>query len=420
MKTSTTYIVAPLCVLFFFCNLLVAQETTSFRSNFLDVDAALNRVENFKKLKELGYNDREIFEDLGNANFLAENYESAIYWYKMLMRVSKDGILDFSYHQRYKHAHRQLTSEMTNSDAGGQDWVAMVEADYRPQKDPFDDSGIRKPKRLNEITEFANIDVTAANTFFPVSDNPVLDPKGSFDQKNAFRAPIAVTDDGKTAYFSRGSFIKPVTGIFSKKELVHKIYRAKKIKGQWTNIEEVAVCPKYYSAQHPSISSDGKRLFFASNMPGSFGKYDIYVTDIRHDGSFSTPKNLGKKVNTKKNDLYPNLAGGTTLFYASEGRKGFGGLDIYMVQVGQRDVGISVNMGSPINSKEDDFSIFLLNEKQLGSVMSNRGTDRESIQQVAFSYTANKNTEEDRKYNIFDAFHQGSKVDYSTTFIEED
>ena len=83
MKNSTTYIVAPICVLFLFCNLLVAQETNSYRSNFLDVDAALNRVENFKKLKELGYNDREIFEDLGNANFLAENYESAIYWYKM-------------------------------------------------------------------------------------------------------------------------------------------------------------------------------------------------------------------------------------------------------------------------------------------------------------------------------------------------
>lgn len=420
MKNSTTYLVASLCSLFLLSNAASAQESHRSRSNFLDVNAALDRVENFKKLKELGYNDRAIYEDLGNANFLAENYEGAIFWYKMLMLESKDGILDFSYHQRYRHAQRQLNADITKTDSGGQDWVAMVEADYRPHTDPFDDSKLRAPKRLSNITEFANADVTVTNALFPVDDNPVLEPKGSFDSKNAFRAPIAVTANGQTAYFSRGNYIKPATGIFSKKELVHKIYKAKKVNGQWTNIEEVAVCPKYYSAQHPTISSDGKRLFFASNMPGSFGQYDIYVTDIRRDGSFSKPKNLGKKVNTKKNDLYPNLAGGTTLFYASEGRKGYGGLDIFMVQVGQRNIGFSVNMGSPINSKEDDFSIFLLNDKQLGYVMSNRGKNKETIQQVAFSYVAKKETEEKRKYDIFDAFHQGSKVDYSTTFIEED
>ena len=71
--------------------------------------------------------------------------------------------------------------------------------------------------------------------------------------QNAYMPPVSVTADGRTAYFSKAVFVKPLYGIFSKKQLVHKIFRADNVNGQWANIREVAVAPKYASAMHPAV-----------------------------------------------------------------------------------------------------------------------------------------------------------------------
>lgn len=195
----------------------------------------------------------------------------------------------------------------------------------------------------------------------------------------------AETKDGKTAYFTQISEQKPLYGVFSKKELVHKIYRAEKINGKWGNITLMEVCPKYASAKHPTISSDGKRLFFASNMKGSYGKYDIYVADINADGSLGVSKNLGPKVNTPEDELYPNIYNGTLLFFASKGRDGYGGLDLYATQVTYNKLTPSVNLGSHINSSRDDYAIQLDIEKGESYVISNRGKNH-TIEQVTVAY----------------------------------
>ncbi|WP_431121454.1 hypothetical protein [Flagellimonas flava] len=196
---------------------------------------------------------------------------------------------------------------------------------------------------------------------------------------------MSVTQDGKTAYFSKTSEQKPLYGLFSKKELIHEVYRAEKINGKWSNITKIAVCPKYASAKHPTVSDDGKRLFFASNMKGSYGKYDIYVADINSDGSLGISKNLGPKVNTKEDELYPNIYNGTLLFFASEGRDGFGGLDLYATQVTHNKLTPSVNLGSHINSSRDDYAIQLDVEKGESYVVSNRGQNH-TIEQVTIAY----------------------------------
>ena len=196
---------------------------------------------------------------------------------------------------------------------------------------------------------------------------------------------VSVTQDGKTAYFSKISEQKPLYGLFSKKELVHEIFRAENINGKWSNITKLAVCPKYASAKHPTVSEDGKRLFFASNMRGSYGKYDIYVADINTDGSLGVSKNLGPKVNTKEDELYPNIYNGTLLFFASEGRDGFGGLDLYATQVTYNKLTPSVNLGSHINSSRDDYAIQLDVEKGESYVVSNRGQNH-TIEQVTIAY----------------------------------
>ena len=170
---------------------------------------------------------------------------------------------------------------------------------------------------------------------------------------------------------------------------------------------------------HPAISDDGKRLFFASNMPGSFGKYDIYTADISNDGNVGRAKNLGTKVNTKKNDLYPSFVDGNTLVFASEGREGYGGLDLYMTQVDQKKVGWATNLGSPINSPKDDFSMYLMAEKGIGYVLSNRGTNKDKIQQVAFSYSNKNSSEKPIDSNLAVALNNKLRIDYTTSVFED-
>ena len=203
---------------------------------------------------------------------------------------------------------------------------------------------------------------------------------------DAYDHPIAVTADGRTAYFSKAVYVKPLYGVFSKKQKMYKIFKADRINGQWTNISELEVCPKYASAVHPTISQDGKRLFFASDMPGSYGAYDIYVAELQSNGMFGIAQNLGSKVNSQKDDLYPNIVNGTLLFFASDGREGYGGLDLYAVQIAKKQLGLAINLGSPINSKEDDFSIALMTDRGMGYVMSNRGKSKEEVRQLVFSY----------------------------------
>lgn len=212
-----------------------------------------------------------------------------------------------------------------------------------------------------------------------------INSNGHLSTLEGYVPSMSVTADGTTAYFSKTVEQKPLYGLFSKKELTHEIYRAENINGKWSNITKLAVCPKYASAKHPTVSDDGKRLFFASNMRGSYGKYDIYVADINSDGSLGVSKNLGPKVNTKEDELFPNIYNETLLFFASEGRDGFGGLDLYATQVTHNKLTPSVNLGSHINSSRDDYAIQLDVEKGESYVVSNRGLNH-TIEQVTIAY----------------------------------
>lgn len=228
--------------------------------------------------------------------------------------------------------------------------------------------------------------ITAQTTFGQMAAefiNENID--GSVSSTEGYMPSMSITQDGKTAYFSKTTYQKPLYGVFSKKELIHEIYRAENVNGKWTNVTKLEVCPQHYSAKHPTVSEDGKRLFFASNMRGSYGKYDIYVADINADGSMGVSKNLGPKVNTKEDELYPSLYNGTLLFFASEGRDGYGGLDLYATQVVQNTLTKAVNLGDHINSSSDEYAIQLSPEKKLGFVVSNRGFNN-TISQYTVAY----------------------------------
>ncbi|MDT7830454.1 cell envelope biogenesis protein OmpA [Pricia sp. S334] len=369
------------------------------------------RMENYRTLKNMGYDDKAIYEDLGNANFLNKDYETAVFWYKKLKDTSEKGTLKSTYNKRYQHALGQLTSNTSNG-AEQNDWLAMIQSDYQVAGT---DQGTAK---------YRDLDFNRANDVQFVENQLLsevdieLSEKESAEIQNRYQAPIALTPDGNTAYFSKPKYVNPLYGAFSKKQLVHRIYKAEKKNGQWKNVREVAVAPKHASVMHPALSEDGKRLFFASNMPGTFGDYDIYVSTVKKDGSLGIAKNLGRKVNTKKNDLYPQIVQGNTLSFASEGHRGQGGLDVYMAQVGRANVSLAINLGGDINSAADEFAVALTSKNGTGYVMSNNGRKKTDVQKVAFSYDDNDGSEQG-DYDILEALNN-SQIDYTSSIFEDE
>tara|TARA_R110000744_G_scaffold115267_6_gene215623 strand:+ start:4515 stop:5741 length:1227 start_codon:yes stop_codon:yes gene_type:complete len=386
----------------------LAYNDTSTSFHEKKITEVSNRVENYEKLKSLGYSDSEIFEDLGNANFLTKKYANALYWYGKLIEISEDGTLKKSYQKRFDHAVSQLGKEVQNEIAD-ENWTELVKDDYKMTHTvvpfrltsnnrrnflPWDDQGTKK--------EFASNSAKPLNT------------------TGEYAPPVALTNGGNTAYYSKTTYRKPVTGMFSKKKEIHKIYKADKIGGEWKKITEVAVCPGDYSAKHPAISPDGSRLFFASNMPGTYGEYDIYVAAIQKNGMLGQAKNLGSKVNTAKNDVHPNPISNGSLVFASDGREGYGGLDVYMVEVGQRRVGLAVNMGNTINSSYDEYSVNLLQGDGSGYVVSNRIAKGKRTQNVAFNLNDKPINDKDRDDRFLEAFNSERQTQYSSSVFEDE
>ena len=109
-----------------------------------------------------------------------------------------------------------------------------------------------------------------------------------------------------------------------------EIYRSVKIGDLWTTPKALEFNSSEYDEAHPSISYNGDRLYFSSNREGGFGGMDLYYSDFVN-GKWTEPVNLGEKINTPGNDVFPNIHKDGTLYFASNGRLGFGGLDMYQV-----------------------------------------------------------------------------------------
>lgn len=127
-----------------------------------------------------------------------------------------------------------------------------------------------------------------------------------------------------------------------------------------------------YSCAHATVSRDGQRLYFASDMPGGEGGSDIYV--CKKEGNvWGTPTNL-KMINTEGDEMFPYIASDNTLYFASDGQMGLGGLDVYQVSVDEAtgEVGKLANLGSPVNSQYDDFAYVINPTLTKGFFTSNR------------------------------------------------
>lgn len=186
--------------------------------------------------------------------------------------------------------------------------------------------------------------------------------------------PATFNAEGTKMYFSRNNYHESKKITNDKGVMLMGIYSADLVNGKWTNVKPSNLNNANYIVYHPSLSQDGKQLYFSSDMPGGFGGTDIYVSDVNADGSLGAPKNLGNAVNTEGNESFPFIHSEEgTLYFSSDAHVGAGLLDIFAAVKDQNDNIVNViNLGEPINSEKDDFAYYLAPNGLNGFISSNR------------------------------------------------
>lgn len=188
--------------------------------------------------------------------------------------------------------------------------------------------------------------------------------------------PATLSSDGNTMYYASESF----NDKSFEKDKVNKLkfgqvslYKATKSEGKWANIKSLPFNSGSYSTSNPSLSKDGKTLYFSSNMPGTIGGTDIWKVSVDAD-QYGVPENLGESVNTSGDESFPFISDQNVLFFSSAGKQGFGGLDVFQIDLNKNNS--AQNLGKPVNSERDDFSFTYNVSQKVGFFSSNRdGTD---------------------------------------------
>lgn len=178
------------------------------------------------------------------------------------------------------------------------------------------------------------------------------------------------TKNGKTMYFSRNH--KNRIDLDSTKIAVVSIFKAELVDNEWTNIAPVSFSSQTYSTMHPALNSDETRLYFSSDMPSTLGSFDIFYVDVLSNNSFGEPVNLGKNINTIRREQFPFIAKDSTLYYASNGKNGFGGLDLFSSSYNNGKHLDALNLGESINTEKDDFAFVVIDSLKTGYLSSNR------------------------------------------------
>ncbi len=201
-------------------------------------------------------------------------------------------------------------------------------------------------------------------------------------------ASVSFSADQSQIFFTRNNYLDGKTGRSDEGIVKLKVYSAKSSGNGWSNVESLPFNSDEYSTAHPTLSADGKKLYYASDMPGGFGGMDLYVSE-QENGRWGPPMNLGPQINTEGNELFPYFHKSNRLYFASDGHIGLGGLDIYyMDEKAPGQWGEVVNIGAPINTIADDFGIVMDDPGTCGYFSSDRtgGAGRDDI--YSFKKTA--------------------------------
>ena len=204
------------------------------------------------------------------------------------------------------------------------------------------------------------------------------DSTGGKQGGNAEIGVCTFTSDGRTMYFT---YSKPING----QDLGAKIYKSDRASGEWGEAQEVKLfADSSITVGHPALNATGDTLYFVSDAPGGEGGKDIWFAES--DGSeWVNAQPLGNGINTPADEMYPYVHADGTLYFASNGHPGYGGLDLYKAErdTTSKDstVWVLYNLGAPFNGIGDDFGITFAGNSQNGFFSSNKG-DKKGLDKI--------------------------------------
>lgn len=372
-------------------------------------------AEEYEKLVNRGKADDYVYTRLANSYYFINDTENAETYFSRVAETTNDPELLYSYAQTLKangkvsesNEWMKRFSQMAPGDSRARSFqnnpnyipklmeeserhtVELVEAVNSAHSDfggeisgnKFYFTSARNTARKNhKMTQepFYDIYVADYTEGIITNVNPV---KGDINTK-FHEGVVAISPDGNRMYFDRNDYYR---GKYNKdEEGINQlnIYYAELIDGTWRDIQPVPFNNSEYSVGHPAVSSDGKTLYFVSDMPGTIGGSDIFKVAINEDGTFGTPENMGSAINTEGKEVFPFVDSEGTLYFSSNGHLGLGGLDVFYAEKSGSGFGEVKNMGHPVNSPADDFAVKFDVENGTGFVSSNRGGVHDNIYKV--------------------------------------
>lgn len=207
------------------------------------------------------------------------------------------------------------------------------------------------------------------------------------------------TKDGKTMYFTRNNSKNGNKRKNDDKISNLQIFKAELVNGKWENVVALPFNSPNYSAEHPALNQDESIMYFASDMPGSLGSFDIYSVNI-NKGAFDTPKNLGSLINTNKREQFPFVSEDDKLYFSSDGHLGYGSLDVFVSQIKSDEYSSPLNIGLPLNSNYDDFSFYMDSTTKEGFFASNRAGGKGSDDIYGFKETKDLIVEDCKQFIV--------------------
>ena len=371
----------------------------------------VDAIATYERVAEKGYKDEKMFQKLGNAYYFNAELAKAAKWYGELFGMNQDQESEYIYRYsqclksvgEYAKANKLLeqfniksgndqraklfqnnknyleeikanSGRFNVTDAGINSEFSDYGTSFSGNKLVFssarDTGGIAK-----KVFKWTNQSFTNLYSSEVQSDGNLAKPERFGNKINSkfHEATPVFTKDGKTMYFSRNNFLDGKKGKNSQRITLLKIYKATLVDGQWTNVTELPFNSNQYSVAHPALSADDKTLYFASDRPGTLGQSDLYRVTIKGNDSYSIPENLGPTINTEGRESFPFVSEDNELYFATDGRPGLGGLDIYVTKIDENPNFVEVkNVGSPINGPKDDFAFFIDSKSRIGFFTSNR------------------------------------------------
>ncbi len=374
----------------------------------------------YLKVVENGYESAQIYKKLGDTYYFNSNYPEAAKWYKKLLENYPNETEPIYYYRTAQTLKTigeiQYSKKVMGFYSGlsaSSRLAAIFMEDY-PSLDSLADHSSKQFEVTNITESLPNSDFgptfygdqlvyassskqTEGNKIhnwsgLPYSDLFVADlspdwkitnPQPIKGEVNSpYHESTAVfSKDGNTMYFTRNNYLNGKKKRNKQKLVSLKIYRAtKKEDDTWGNIVELPFNSDSYSVAHPALGPDETRLYFSSNMKGTFGQSDLWYVDVLNHKSYGTPVNLGPKINTEARETFPFVSQNNNLYFSSDGHLGLGGLDIFIISLEKEGSKTEVtNLKKPINTNMDDFGFIINEENQIGYLSSNRNGEQGSV-----------------------------------------